>query len=72
MDEILAVLVLVGVDRRGRKRHLALEEGYRESEDSWTDLLRDLKRRGVKWIGLVTGNGIDQLRSQQLEKRKAA
>ena len=61
VDETLAVLVVVGVDRRGRKRLLALEEGYRESEESWIDLLRGLKRRGVKWIGLVIGDGIDGL-----------
>jgi transposase-like protein len=61
VDETLALLVVVGVDRQGRKRLLALEEGYRESEESWTDLFRDLKRRGVKWIGLVIGDGIDGL-----------
>ena len=38
VDESLALLVVVGVDRQGRKRLLAIEEGYRESEESWTDL----------------------------------
>jgi transposase-like protein len=61
VDETLALLVVVGVDRKGCKRLLALEEGYRESEESWTDLFRDLKRRGGKWIGLVIGDGIDGL-----------
>lgn len=61
VDESLALLVVVGVDRQGRKRLLAIEEGYRESEESWTDLFHDLKRRGVKWLGLVIGDGIDGL-----------
>jgi transposase-like protein len=61
IDENLAVLVVLGVDRQGHKRLLAIEEGYRESEESWTDLFRDLKRRGVKWLGLLIGDGIDGL-----------
>jgi len=61
VDETLALLTVVGVNRRGEKRLLAMEEGYRESEESWKDLLRGLKRRGVKWIGLVIGDGITGL-----------
>jgi transposase-like protein len=61
VDESLALLVVVGVDREGCKRLLAIEEGYRESEESWTDLFRDLKRRGVRWLGLVIGDGIKGL-----------
>jgi transposase-like protein len=61
VDETLAVLVVVGVNRKGRKQLLALEEGYRESEESWTAVFRDLKRRGVRWIGMVIGDGIDGL-----------
>jgi len=58
VDESLALLVVVGVDRQGRKTPLAIEEGYRESEESWTDLFQGLKRRGVKWLGLVIGDGM--------------
>lgn len=58
VDESLALLVVVGVDRQGRKTPLAIEEGYRESEESWVDLFQDLKRRGVKWLGLVIGDGM--------------
>lgn len=61
VDETLAVLVVVGVNRKGRKQLLALEEGYRESEESWTAVFRDLKRRGVRWMGMVIGDGIDGL-----------
>jgi transposase-like protein len=61
VDETLALLVVLGVDRQGCKSVLAIEEGYRESEESWTDLFRNLKRRGVRWLGLVIGDGIDGL-----------
>jgi transposase-like protein len=61
VDETLALLVVVGVNRKGQKKLLALEEGYRESEESWTTVFRDLKRRGVRWIGMVIGDGIDGL-----------
>ncbi len=56
-DAEMAVLVVVGLNRQGRKEILALEEGYRESEDSWRDVLRSLKRRGVHWLGLVIADG---------------
>ena len=48
VDETLSVLVVLGVNREGRNELLALEEGYRESEQSWADLLRDIKKRGVE------------------------
>lgn len=57
-DDKMALLVAVGVNRRGQKEILAIEEGYRESFESWRDLLRDLKKRGVRWIGLVVADGI--------------
>lgn len=58
-DEQMALLVAVGLNRGGQKELLALEEGYRESSESWRDLLRDLKKRGVHWIGLGIADGID-------------
>jgi putative transposase len=60
-DEKMAVLVVVGVNRQGQKELLAIEEGYRESAESWRDVFRDLKRRGLRWIGLVIGDGIGGL-----------
>ena len=42
------VLVIMGVDDKGNKELLAISDGYRESKDSWLDLLRDLKYRGLK------------------------
>jgi len=32
---------------RGKKELAALSDGYRESEESWAELLRDLKKRGM-------------------------
>jgi transposase-like protein len=36
-----------GVNERGQKRFLAIEDGVRESRQSWAEVLRDLKRRGL-------------------------
>ena len=60
-DEQMAVLVLVGLNQRGEKELLAIEEGYRESFESWCDVFRDLKRRGLRWIGLVIADGVPGL-----------
>ncbi|MDI6767262.1 MAG: IS256 family transposase [Bacteroidota bacterium] len=57
-DDKMALLVAVGLNQRGEKELLAIEEGYRESSESWRDLLRDLKKRGVRWIGLTVADGI--------------
>jgi putative transposase len=46
-DERLCALVVIGVNERGQKRFLAIEDGVRESKQSWMDLLRDLKQRGL-------------------------
>ena len=42
------ILVVVGVDGQGRKEFLAIEDGYRESEQSWCELLMGLKQRGLQ------------------------
>jgi putative transposase len=47
IDESLCLLVVLGVTRTGAKELLALAEGYRESEESWKEVFRDLKSRGV-------------------------
>lgn len=56
-DDRLAALVLVGVTPEGRKDLIAIEDGYRESTDSWATLLRDLKRRGMPPPLLAVGDG---------------
>ena len=47
MDDRLCLLVIIGSDETGRKELLALSDGYRESEASWTEVLMDLKQRGL-------------------------
>jgi len=56
--EKLALLVVMGADVDGRKRLLTLIAGQRESDEQWLEVLRDLKARGVKWIGLSVADGI--------------
>ena len=48
MEEKQCLLVIIGATKDGKKKLLALESGFRESELSWTELLLDLKRRGLK------------------------
>jgi transposase-like protein len=52
--EKVCLMVLIGADREGKKHLIALQEGYRESADSWGDLLKDCRRRGLNepacWI----------------------
>lgn len=56
-DEKCCVLVVIGADRTGRKHLLTLEEGYRESKDSWAELLRDLKARGMNEPAIAVADG---------------
>ncbi|MEU6786519.1 IS256 family transposase [Nonomuraea angiospora] len=53
----LCLLVLIGVRADGRKELLALTDGYRESAESWADLLRDCARRGMRAPVLAVGDG---------------
>ena len=56
-DERLCCLVMVGARIDGKKELVALRNGYRESEESWADLLRDLKQRGMRAPILAVGDG---------------
>ena len=53
----LCLLVLIGVRADGRKELVALADGYRESGESWADLLRDCARRGMRAPVLAVGDG---------------
>ena len=53
----LACLVIIGVRPDGRKEVVALEDGYRESKESWISVLRDLKRRGLPAPVLAIADG---------------
>ncbi len=52
-----AALVVIGGLSNGQKVILAVEPGYRESSESWAEVLRDLKRRGLNCPRLVVGDG---------------
>jgi transposase-like protein len=48
MDDRQCLLVIIGATEHGHKELVALEGGFRESEQSWTEVLVDVKRRGLK------------------------
>ena len=52
--EKACLMALIGADREGKKHLIALREGYRESAESWGDLIRDGRKRGLNepacWI----------------------
>jgi transposase-like protein len=48
---------MIGVRADGRKELIALADGYRESAESWADLLRDCARRGMRAPVLAVGDG---------------
>jgi putative transposase len=56
-QEKLCLLVMLGVRADGRKELVALSDGYRESAESWADLLRDCRRRGMTAPVLAVGDG---------------
>jgi transposase-like protein len=55
--EKAALLVIIGVLESGEKVFLALESGYRESKESWAEVLRDLKARGLRLPRLTVADG---------------
>src|SRR3954453_7359022 len=53
----LCCLVIVGVRLAGPKELVPPADGYRESTASWADLLRDLRRRGMRAPAVAVGDG---------------
>ena len=52
------ILVIMGATVDGHKELLAVQDGYRESEQSWSELLLDLKQRGMRFAPkLAIGDG---------------
>ena len=47
-DAKLCLLVVIGATKDGKKELVAVEDGYRESEQSWLELLRGLRARGLE------------------------
>ena len=58
MDARLCLLVIIGVTEQGRKELVAVEDGFRESADSWETLLTGLRERGLTQAPkLAVGDG---------------
>jgi mutator family transposase len=53
----VCLLVMIGARADGTKELVALTDGHRESSESWTDLLRDCKRRGMAMAAPVLAIG---------------
>ena len=53
----LCALVVMGVNERGEKHFLAIEDGVRESTQSWREVLLKLKSRGMNAPKLAVGDG---------------
>ena len=56
-EDKLCALVVIGVNERGEKHFLAIEDGIRESTQSWREVLLRLKSRGVNTPKLAVGDG---------------
>jgi transposase-like protein len=56
-QEKLCALVVIGVNARGEKHFLAIEDGVRESTQSWREVLLKLKARGMNVPELAIGDG---------------
>lgn len=57
-DASSCVLVIIGVNDEGYKELIAIEDGFRESKESWRNLLLSIKSRGLKIDPqLATGDG---------------
>ena len=53
----VCLLVMLGVRLDGKKELIAVSDGFRESAESWADLLRDCKRRGMRAPVFAVGDG---------------
>ena len=57
-DDRQCILVIIGAKEDGTKELIAVEDGFRESKESWQSVIRALKRRGLKnGPNLATGDG---------------
>lgn len=56
-EDRLCLLVVIGARPDGTKELIAITDGYRESTESWLDMLRDLKARGMQAPALAIGDG---------------
>ena len=76
-DQKLCLLMIIGVNNRGQKRLLAIEDGVRESSQSWREVLLGLKHRGLTVAPkLAVGDGalgfwsaLDEIYPQTVHQR---
>jgi transposase-like protein len=75
-DTKLCALVVIGVNAQGHKQFLAIEDGVRESTQSWREVLLGLKTRGMNSPQLAVGDGamgfwsaIDEVYPQSKQQR---
>lgn len=75
-DAKLCALVIIGVNEYGQKRFLAVEDGVRESTQSWREVLLKLKERGMNAPSLAIGDGamgfwsaLDEIYGQTRQQR---
>lgn len=55
--ERACLLVIIGIDEFGEKHLLGLHQGFRESKESWKELLLDLRNRGMNEPALAIADG---------------
>lgn len=56
-EDKLCTLVMIGVNEKGEKELMMVEEGYRESSETWAVLLRQMKEKGLASPKLFIGDG---------------
>lgn len=56
-EDRLCTLVMIGARPDGTKELIAVEDGFRESTESWASVMRDLRRRGMRAPELAIGDG---------------
>ncbi|MGH7664434.1 MAG: IS256 family transposase [Gemmatimonadaceae bacterium] len=56
-EDRLCTLVILGARPDGTKELIAIEDGFRESTESWAGVLRDLKQRGMRAPEVAIGDG---------------
>lgn len=56
-DKRACLLVVIGVNRKGEKKLLSVEGGYRESKESWKQVFSDLESRGLRAPLMIAGDG---------------
>jgi putative transposase len=56
-EDRLCTLVILGARPDGTKELIAVEDGFRESKESWATVMRSLKRRGMRDPELAIGDG---------------